>query len=69
MSWRHREPHLEDLLADSIVKTVMEADGVDLHELETMFHQIAAHLRAIKVRNQPSPGVQESRACSQSPTR
>ena len=29
MSWRHREPRLEDMLADSIVKAVMEADGVD----------------------------------------
>jgi len=24
MSWRHREPRLEDMLADSIVKAVME---------------------------------------------
>ena len=35
MSWRHREPRLEDMLADSIVKAVMEADGVDPLELET----------------------------------
>jgi hypothetical protein len=47
MSWRHREPRLEDILADSIVKAVMEADGVDPRELETIFRQIAAHLRAI----------------------
>jgi hypothetical protein len=35
------------MLADSIVKAVMEADGVDPRELETIFRQIAAHLRAI----------------------
>jgi len=54
MSWRHREPRLEDMLADSIVKAVMEADGVDPRELETIFHQIAAHLRTIKARSQSS---------------
>jgi len=53
MSWRHREPRLEDMLADSIVKAVM-ADGVDPRELETIFHQIAAHLRTIKARSQSS---------------
>jgi hypothetical protein len=46
MSWRHREPRLEDMLADSIVKAVMEADGVDPHELEIKLQQIAALLRA-----------------------
>ena len=34
MSQRHREPRLEATLADSIVKAVMEADGVDPSELE-----------------------------------
>jgi len=29
MSQRHREPRLEDMLADSIVKAVMVADDVD----------------------------------------
>ena len=63
MSWRHREPRFEDMLTDSIVKAVMEADGVDPRELETLFRQIAAHLRAIKARTQPSLAVHESRAC------
>ena len=54
MSWRHREPRFEDMLADSIVKAVMEADGVDPLELETIFHQIAAHLQTIKARSQSS---------------
>jgi hypothetical protein len=69
MSWSHREPRLEAMLADSIVQAVMEADGVDPHELETIFRQIATHLRAINARNQPSLGAQESRACCQAPNR
>jgi hypothetical protein len=63
MSWSHREPRLEDMLADSIVKAVMEADGVDPRELETLFRQIATHLRASKARTRPSLAVRESRAC------
>ena len=46
MSSHYREPRLEDMLADSIVKAVMEADGVDPHELEIKLQQIAALLRA-----------------------
>ena len=30
MSSQHREPRLEEILADPIIKAVMEADGVDL---------------------------------------
>ena len=30
MSSQHREPRLEEMLADSIIKAVMEADGVEL---------------------------------------
>ena len=60
MSWSHRELGLEDMLADSIVKAVMAADGVDPRELETTFRQIAAHLRAIKARTEPSLAVHES---------
>ena len=33
MSLHCREPRLEEILADPIVKAVMEADGVDLREL------------------------------------
>jgi hypothetical protein len=40
MHWCHREPTLKDMLADSIVRAVMEADGVDPHELEAMLTQI-----------------------------
>ena len=34
MHWWHREPTLKDMLSDSIVRAVMEADGVDPQELE-----------------------------------
>lgn len=45
MSFRYREQRLEDMLADSIVRAVMEADGVDPRELETELRRIAALLR------------------------
>ena len=46
MSLRHREQRLEDILADSIVRAVMEADGIDPRELETELRHTAALLRA-----------------------
>ena len=33
MSWYHREPTLDEMLSDSIVRAVMEADGVDPQKL------------------------------------
>jgi hypothetical protein len=48
MSSRYREPRLEDMLADSIVKAVMEADGVDPRQLEAELRQTTALLRAIR---------------------
>ena len=48
MSSHYREPRLEDMLADSIVKAVMEADGVDPRKLEAELRQTAALLRAIR---------------------
>ena len=56
MSQRHREPRLEATLADSIVKAVMEADGVDPSELEVELRQTAAQFRAIR-RTRKSPDV------------
>lgn len=44
MSWWHREPRLEDILSDSIVRVVMEADGVDPHELEAALRRTAVLL-------------------------
>jgi hypothetical protein len=45
MSSHCREPRLKDMLADSIVKAMMEADGVDQRELEAELRQTAALLR------------------------
>jgi hypothetical protein len=46
MSSHCREPRLKDMLADSIVKAMMEADGVDQRELEAELRQTATLLRA-----------------------
>ena len=37
-----REPTLRELLSDSLVNTVMKADGVDAEQLETMLRVVAA---------------------------
>ena len=34
MSSQYREPRLEEMLSDPIIKAVMEADGVDPRALE-----------------------------------
>ena len=46
MSSQRREPRLEEMLADSITKAVMEADGVDSRQLEAELRQTAVLLRA-----------------------
>ena len=46
MSLHCREPSLEEMLADSITRAVMEADGVDPGELDAELRQIAALLDA-----------------------
>jgi hypothetical protein len=46
MRWYHRELTLEDILSDSIVRDVMEADGVDPQELAAMLREMAGHLNA-----------------------
>jgi len=48
MSSHCREPRLEEMLADPIVKAVMEADGVDLRELEAELQQTATLLHATR---------------------
>lgn len=48
MSSQYREPRLEEMLADSIVRAVMEADGVDPRELEAELRQTAALLNATR---------------------
>jgi hypothetical protein len=46
MHWRHREPTLEQMLCDPIVRALMDADGVDPHELEAMLKEVGRTRRA-----------------------
>jgi hypothetical protein len=42
MSWYFREPTLSEILSDSIVRALMNADGVDPIALEAMLRQMSA---------------------------
>ena len=44
VSWRRREPTITEILSDSIVKAVMEADGVDPDVLEAQLRNMARKL-------------------------
>jgi hypothetical protein len=44
MNWCHREPTLTEILSDSIVKAVMEADGIDPQELAERLRQAGRKL-------------------------
>jgi hypothetical protein len=44
MNWYHREPTLNKILSDSIVRAVMEADGIDPQELEATLRQAGRKL-------------------------
>jgi hypothetical protein len=46
MQWKHREPTLEDILAEPIVGAIMEADRVDRLELAAMLGRVARVRRA-----------------------
>jgi hypothetical protein len=48
MSSHCPELRLEEILADSIIQAVMEADGVDSRELEAEFRETAALLHATR---------------------
>jgi hypothetical protein len=48
MSLNCRELRLEEMLGDSIIKAVMEADGVDSREIEVELRQTAALLHAAR---------------------
>ena len=48
MSLHCREPGLGEMLADSITRAVMEADGVDPGERDAELRQIAALLDATR---------------------
>jgi hypothetical protein len=44
MNWCHREPTLDEMLSDSIVRAVMEADGIDPQELAATLRQAGRKL-------------------------
>jgi hypothetical protein len=44
MIWYRRELTLEELLSDSVVKAVMEADGVDPAALEVMLKEVGRNV-------------------------
>lgn len=46
MMWCFHEPGLEDMLADSIVRAVMDADGVDPRALAATLRETAVLWRA-----------------------
>jgi hypothetical protein len=48
-----REPTLNGLLSDPIVRAVMEADGVNPSELEGMLRRVAQRLRISRGQQQP----------------
>ena len=48
MSLNCRELRLEEMLGDSIIKAVMEADGVDSRELEAELQQTVTLLHATR---------------------
>jgi hypothetical protein len=54
MNWHHREPTLDEILFDSIVRAVMETDGVNPHELKAMLRRVARRLRTAR-RGDESP--------------
>jgi hypothetical protein len=54
MNWLDREPTLNEMLSDSIVRTVMEVDGVKPHELETMLRRVAQRLRTARLGDESS---------------
>jgi hypothetical protein len=48
MNWCHCELTLNGILSDPIVRAVMEADGVNPHELEVMLRGVAQRVRIVR---------------------
>jgi hypothetical protein len=48
MYWHHREPTLDDMLSDPIIRAVMDADRVDPHELQAMLKDVGRALSAAR---------------------
>ena len=47
MTWYDREPSLEEMLSDPIVRAMMDADGVDPLKLEAMLKEVGRNLGAL----------------------
>jgi len=54
MNCRSREATLQEILSDPVVKAMMDADGVNPHELAAMLQQVAHRLRPAR-REDESP--------------
>jgi hypothetical protein len=48
-----REPSIEEMLADTIVRALMAADGIDPYELKALLNSVkhAVELRASQISN------------------
>jgi hypothetical protein len=44
MNWCHREPTLNEILSDPIVRALMEADGIDPQEVAATLRQAGLKL-------------------------
>ena len=44
MNWYHREPTLDEILSDCIVRAVMKADGIEPEELAATLRQAGRKL-------------------------
>jgi hypothetical protein len=44
MNWRHREPTLNEILSDPIVRALMKADGIDPQEVAATLRQAGLNL-------------------------
>jgi len=44
VNWYHREPTLDEMLSDSIIRAVMAADGVDPQELAATLREAGLKL-------------------------
>ena len=56
MNWFHHEPTLHDILSDSIIQALMEADGVDPQELAATLRQTG--LKLVRLRHRVRRGIQ-----------
>jgi hypothetical protein len=60
MRWCRREPTIMEILSDSIVRTLMEADGIDPEVLEAQLWSMAREFSAVRDAGQvgsPTPAT------------